>query len=937
MGLNKELQNFIGAYTTIKKSDQDADWSSARSDYYRALVKRMNAQSGDDGSGIDLEGIKPLKLSTAIPTSSSTSSTQDAGTALPYSNDGRTAPVRYANPGAQYPSADTANYGSTGYVKLPDGNKIAVFQDPVHGAAANMSLLAHGYQNMPIAAAVSKWSGGHRNTLPGFDPSQTITPQMLGDPKFMTGWIKQTAKDEGFGNLTDDQAMRAFQLYRQGGLKPRQAAAPVAAPAAPPVGGVGEAGAVGGANVSAIPDQQDTAFSRRGGMITPTQRYAFGGDVAKAYRAFQVGAYDYKPRQSAIPTGTGTGTGKGGTVDGSDSSGKSGDGSSDDSALDRQDVAFSQRGGMITPTHRYATGGEVDDDEDTAPTTATGDDDEEDDGVVASAAPPGDIDQPPPTDISSQARWAAQESLGNPLAGAFRAVRDGVIYNAHRLGIGTRTGLPSPARDAGTRAHLQGDGAATPQEMAAIKNRLDPNHELSESQRNLAAIGTVYNYYMDKGDPAAAQRAAGAMVQYGRQAYSQYAALAKAAEAHGHLDNAIEAAVKAYANVPDGRDLKVTKTGNGYTVQVTDMDGGNVITKQVMSPQQLGALITRVDPGSFDQFILDAAGMRAAKSQGPSQAFTEAMGPLGGQGSATAPAPAAAGPGANADAGAGTSAIPTTPSAVVPAAAAGQDQDQALPPLDAQRMSQMTASEQRAYLAARKEKAANIKAGADRGPNARDAASIKKEVDDAWDGQFSDPDTAPKGADKSTLTNAAFHIRADRNNKLTGDEAVQTAVRATAIDPNKPDAVPFKMTPKKGGVQLQFQGGLSAYVPQQTWDQLVTMRGQRAKAAQAKLPKPEDKNKPGLIDTVRKAVSEGTPAPPPRQYQNPLVELGTRGRVDPDVQSTAIPPPANVPRFRIPQVGPTEVDRINAARRAAGMPPLTPAQIQQIPPPAQVP
>jgi hypothetical protein len=69
------------------------------------------------------------------------------------------ASIRYKNPGAQWPGPRATKWGSVKSVRLKDGNKIAVFPDFVHGAAAQFDLWVSGYIGLRLSAAIDKWSG----------------------------------------------------------------------------------------------------------------------------------------------------------------------------------------------------------------------------------------------------------------------------------------------------------------------------------------------------------------------------------------------------------------------------------------------------------------------------------------------------------------------------------------------------------------------------------------------------------------------------------------------------------------------------------------------------------------------------------------------------------------------------------------------------------
>ena len=78
------------------------------------------------------------------------------------------ASIRYNNPGAMWGgNALTRKWGETTHVALHDGlgqgNQIAVFPDPIHGAAAQFDLwrTSKHYANKTLATAIRTWSGGN--------------------------------------------------------------------------------------------------------------------------------------------------------------------------------------------------------------------------------------------------------------------------------------------------------------------------------------------------------------------------------------------------------------------------------------------------------------------------------------------------------------------------------------------------------------------------------------------------------------------------------------------------------------------------------------------------------------------------------------------------------------------------------------------------------
>jgi hypothetical protein len=147
------------------------------------------------------------------------------------------AAIRYADPGAQFPSQRAKElWGETDIGVLHPGGgetgagsafKIAGFPDPVHGLASNMDLLSSSskYRGQTIDKAVSNWSGGYRSGTStiealrraGFDTSEVLSDKQLKDPKFMKAFFGQVQKDEaGKRWMTPAQEQAGFDMYRSG-------------------------------------------------------------------------------------------------------------------------------------------------------------------------------------------------------------------------------------------------------------------------------------------------------------------------------------------------------------------------------------------------------------------------------------------------------------------------------------------------------------------------------------------------------------------------------------------------------------------------------------------------------------------------------------------------------------------------------------------------
>lgn len=101
------------------------------------------------------------------------------------------ASIRYNNPGAQYPGPSASAFGSTSYGTIGGGHKIAAFNSPEEGAAAQFHLLGRKYAGKPLSNIIAEWSGN--NSSPsyiasvsrslGIAPNTVITPEFVRSPE----------------------------------------------------------------------------------------------------------------------------------------------------------------------------------------------------------------------------------------------------------------------------------------------------------------------------------------------------------------------------------------------------------------------------------------------------------------------------------------------------------------------------------------------------------------------------------------------------------------------------------------------------------------------------------------------------------------------------------------------------------------------------------
>lgn len=136
------------------------------------------------------------------------------------------ASLRYNNPGAMYPGPSSRKFGSTATETIGGGHKIAVFDDPVKGAAAQFDLLSRAYAGLPLSQAIAKWSGGNSSPaytaqiakVLGIDPNTVLSAEFLADPAKAVPLARTMAQWEAGRPypLTDEQWAAAHSMATSG-------------------------------------------------------------------------------------------------------------------------------------------------------------------------------------------------------------------------------------------------------------------------------------------------------------------------------------------------------------------------------------------------------------------------------------------------------------------------------------------------------------------------------------------------------------------------------------------------------------------------------------------------------------------------------------------------------------------------------------------------
>jgi hypothetical protein len=290
-----------------------------------------------------------------------------------------------------------------------------------------------------------------------------------------------------------------------------------------------------------------------------------------------------------------------------------------------EDTQSAASGGMIQPKRtkvaHFADGGVVSDGD------GASDSDTSSNSTGSASSAPVDTSSDDDADDPSQPYY--RDPSGRPFSKF--AANDGVQAGLQQMAMnfGSHGAIPTGMKGgmkgagssprmprAGGRAPQNPSGDVSDQQIEYARKMVDPDGKLPEGDRNLAALGAVWQYYVKKGDLQKGANAAAAMLTYYKQQSAKYADIAKQAADGGDATTASAALMKSYNYVPDGRHTKLVPTQDGTGVQFESTgDDGAVTRRGIISPQQIGAAATGfINGDSFEKALLEGAGIRDQKN-----------------------------------------------------------------------------------------------------------------------------------------------------------------------------------------------------------------------------------------------------------------------------------------------------------------------------------
>lgn len=192
------------------------------------------------------------------------------------------------------------------------------------------------------------------------------------------------------------------------------------------------------------------------------------------------------------------------------------------------------------------------------------------------------------------------------------ALHHGAQFLTRHFGLAQDGAVPTPegqqATQDGARRFAEGEGATTPQEIQAIDDKIDPQREMSESDRQMTRSAKIVQWYLERGRKDDAGAAAAGLMQYGAQRFGQIGSIAAAAYRKGDLQGTINALKSAYQMIPDGgaMDVEIDPKTHQLVATHTDEEGNE---KQIpIKPGDLPGIIKSVqDKSAYWQQVMTLA------------------------------------------------------------------------------------------------------------------------------------------------------------------------------------------------------------------------------------------------------------------------------------------------------------------------------------------
>lgn len=191
-----------------------------------------------------------------------------------------------------------------------------------------------------------------------------------------------------------------------------------------------------------------------------------------------------------------------------------------------------------------------------------------------------------------------------------------------------------PERQAKIEAFARGEGRMTDEEVAAIDKIIDPDNQLTPSQKSTARIAAIYRHYDDKGDTDTASNMAARAILYSKFASQSRGAMAAHALQNGDIKNGVKLLQDAYDDIPNGERVQSTINDDGTVDFETGYDraGGFIpVQKGRATTEQMIQLASNTAMGktqmdAFTRMATMGDAQRKSGSRGGGSRATAARG-----------------------------------------------------------------------------------------------------------------------------------------------------------------------------------------------------------------------------------------------------------------------------------------------------------------------
>jgi hypothetical protein len=168
----------------------------------------------------------------------------------------------------------------------------------------------------------------------------------------------------------------------------------------------------------------------------------------------------------------------------------------------------------------------------------------------------------------------------------------------------------------GIEGYAKNVGAASPEEVAAGLQRVDPKGVMPEDARMMALMNEGYKFYMERGEPDKAMKYAAGLLMHTKAAVQKAGYFAQAALENGDVEGAAKAVAKGHSKLIDGQSMKIEGVqGNAVAYAMVD-DQGNLTHRGKATADQVMQIALGMQNGSawLDQIQQFVTKSRSAKA-----------------------------------------------------------------------------------------------------------------------------------------------------------------------------------------------------------------------------------------------------------------------------------------------------------------------------------